>query len=121
MQAVFARISDRCELLQLNHNIVSRAQHAYKIVDDAKVVRMKNEQVIIAACISFATRGEMGASRTLQEICMALQVTKKVSSDVVSRFYTDYIRHRRARIALSVFMLIRSSRNSAKPSTSSNP
>ena len=56
--------------------VLMRAQHVYKIADEKKVVRGKNDKAIIASCIIFATR-DAGANRTFQEVCKVLKVSKK--------------------------------------------
>lgn len=76
LQAVFTKITDKCEALQLPRNVVMRAQHVYKIADDQRAVKGKKEETIIAACIIYASR-DAGANRTMGEIGTALKVAKK--------------------------------------------
>jgi len=76
LSAVFGRITEKCEAMQLPRNVVQRAQHVYKIADERRVVRGKNESAVIAACIIFASR-DAGAARTMQEIGSAMKVSKK--------------------------------------------
>lgn len=78
LQAAFSRISEKCDVMQLGSGITTRAQHVYKIADDKKVIKGKNEDVVVAACIIFACR-DNGANRSFTEVCKALRVTKKVS------------------------------------------
>lgn len=80
LQSAFGRISEKCDVMQLGSNITTRAQHVYKIADEKKVLKGKNESVIIAACIIFACR-DGGANRSFTEVCKALNVTKKVSEE----------------------------------------
>jgi transcription initiation factor TFIIB len=78
LQAAFSRISEKCDVMQLGAGITTRAQHVYKIADEKKVTKGKNEDVVIAACIIFACR-DNGANRSFTEVCKALRVSKKVS------------------------------------------
>lgn len=84
LQAAFSRISEKCDVMQLGSNITTRAQHVYKIADEKKVTKGKNENVVIAACIIFACR-DGGANRSFTEVCKALKVSKKVSLLLESR------------------------------------
>lgn len=76
LQGIFAKITEKCESLQLPRNVVTRAQHVYKIADEQRAVRGKKEATIIAACIIYASR-DAGANRTMGEIGNALKVSKK--------------------------------------------
>ena len=80
LEAVFTRIREMCALLALDGQAVQGAQHAFIIVNEQREVKTKNEKVVIAACISFASRAAGGSVRSLMEISTALGVTKKVSS-----------------------------------------
>jgi len=62
--------------MQLPRAVLMRAQHVYKIADQKKVVRGKNDRAIIAACIIFACR-DAGANRSFQEVCKVTKVSKK--------------------------------------------
>ena len=76
LSAAFARINEMCETMQLTRNVVTRAQHVYKVADEKKVVRGKNEAAIMAACIIFACR-DAGVARSYPEVCKATKVRKK--------------------------------------------
>ncbi|RXK38452.1 hypothetical protein M231_04217 [Tremella mesenterica] len=73
---MFGKIHQKCDAMQLQPNITQRAQHVYKIADEQRVIRGKNEKAIVAACIIFACR-DAGSSRTFAEVCRACQVSKK--------------------------------------------
>ena len=62
--------------MQLPRAVLMRAQHVYKIADEKKVVRGKNDKAIIAACIIFACR-DAQANRSFQEVCKITKVSKK--------------------------------------------
>jgi transcription initiation factor TFIIB len=79
LEAVFTKIKEQCNLLGLEGQVVQGAQHAFIIVNEQREVKPKSERVYIAACISFASRTQGGAARSLMEISSALNVTKKVS------------------------------------------
>jgi transcription initiation factor TFIIB len=76
LSSIFAKITEKCEGLQLPKNVITRAQHVYQIADAQRAVKGKKEATIIAACIIYASR-DAGASRTMSEIGQALKVTKK--------------------------------------------
>lgn len=76
LSAVFSKITEKCEGLQLPKNVITRAQHVYQIADSQRAVKGKKEATIIAACIIYASR-DAGANRTMSEIGQALKVTKK--------------------------------------------
>ncbi|OCF32436.1 transcription initiation factor TFIIB [Kwoniella heveanensis CBS 569] len=83
LSAVFSRIGEKCDAMQLPRGVRERAQHVYKIADDQKAIKGKNEAAIIAACIIYACR-DAGAHRTFQEVCKALKITKKELGQVFS-------------------------------------
>ncbi|KAK8844087.1 hypothetical protein IAR55_006881 [Kwoniella newhampshirensis] len=76
LSAVFSRIGEKCDSMLLPRNVRERAQHVYKIVDEQKAVRGKNDAAVDAACIVYACR-DAGAHRTFGEVCRALRVPKK--------------------------------------------
>ncbi|WWC91005.1 uncharacterized protein L201_005944 [Kwoniella dendrophila CBS 6074] len=76
LSAVFSRIGEKCDAMQLPRGVRERAQHVYKIADDQKAIKGKNEPAIIAACIIYACR-DAGAHRTFQEASKALKISKK--------------------------------------------
>ncbi|WRT69276.1 uncharacterized protein IL334_006260 [Kwoniella shivajii] len=76
LSAVFSRIGEKCDAMQLPRGVRERAQHVYKIADEQKAIKGKNEAAIIAACIIYACR-DAGAHRTFQEVCKALKISKK--------------------------------------------
>nr|XP_018259398.1 transcription initiation factor TFIIB [Kwoniella dejecticola CBS 10117]OBR81556.1 transcription initiation factor TFIIB [Kwoniella dejecticola CBS 10117] len=76
LSAVFSRIGEKCDAMQLPRGVRERAQHVYKIADEQKAIKGKNEPAIIAACIIYACR-DAGAHRTFQEASKALKISKK--------------------------------------------
>ncbi|WWD21257.1 hypothetical protein CI109_105741 [Kwoniella shandongensis] len=76
LSAVFSRIGEKCDSMLLPRNVRERAQHVYKIVDEKRAIRGKNDAVVDAACIVYACR-DAGAHRTFGEVCKALKVPKK--------------------------------------------
>lgn len=83
LSAVFGRITEKCEALQLPRTVAMRAQHVYKIADDRRLTRGKNENAIIAACIVLGSRLADGTARTLHEVSLFMQVPKKVVGSVL--------------------------------------
>lgn len=75
LQNAFGRITEYCDAMQLPRAIAERAQHAYKIGDEARVGRGRNDVSLIAASILFATR-DAGATRTFRELSRVTGVTK---------------------------------------------
>jgi transcription initiation factor TFIIB len=61
--------------MQLPRKIAESAQHAYKIGDEKRVSRGKNDDALIAACIIFACR-LAGAERSFREVCKVTKVSK---------------------------------------------
>ncbi|WVR08868.1 hypothetical protein IAU60_005927 [Kwoniella sp. DSM 27419] len=82
LSAVFSRIAEKCDAMQLPRGIRERAQHVYKIADEQKAIKGKNEAALIAACIIYACR-DAGAHRTFQEVGKALKITKKELGQVM--------------------------------------
>ncbi|ODN76932.1 hypothetical protein, variant [Cryptococcus amylolentus CBS 6039] len=76
LSAVFSRIGEKCDAMQLPRSVRDRAQHVYKMVDEAKTIKGKNEAAVIAACIVYACR-DAKVHRTFQEVGKALKITKK--------------------------------------------
>lgn len=76
LSAAFARIAEKGEVMLLSRGVIQRAQHVYKIADEQRAIKGKNESAVVAACIIYACR-DAGAHRTFQEVCKALHVTKK--------------------------------------------
>nr|KIR86391.1 transcription initiation factor TFIIB [Cryptococcus tetragattii IND107] len=76
LSAVFSRIGEKCDAMQLPRGVRERAQHVYKIVDEARAIKGKNEPAVIAACIVYACR-DAKVHRTFQEVCKALKISKK--------------------------------------------
>ncbi|ORX39255.1 hypothetical protein BD324DRAFT_321023 [Kockovaella imperatae] len=77
MQAIFGRIAEMCDHMSLPRNVISRAQHVYKIADDNKLIRgPRNEMAFIAASIIIAGRN-VGAERSFPEVCKVTRVGKK--------------------------------------------
>ncbi|OCF78848.1 transcription initiation factor TFIIB [Kwoniella mangroviensis CBS 8886] len=83
LSAVFSRIGEKCDAMQLPRGVRERAQHVYKIADEQKAIKGKNENALIAACIIYACR-DAGAHRTFQEVCKALKISKKELGQVFS-------------------------------------
>lgn len=75
LQTAFGRITEFCDKMQLPRAIAERAQHAYKIGDEARVARGRNDVALIAASIIFATR-DAGAVRSFREIGRIANIPK---------------------------------------------
>ncbi|ORY33050.1 putative transcription initiation factor iib [Naematelia encephala] len=76
LSAAFQRIAEKCEVMNIPRNIVQRAQHVYKLADERRVIKGKNDAALIAACIIFATRGT-SATRSFNEVLKVVKVSKK--------------------------------------------
>lgn len=76
--SAYKEIQSFCEgdRLSLNHAVSEAAKHLFKIVEDQKVLRGKNERAIIASCIFIACR-QHSISRSFKEIQAATKVSKK--------------------------------------------
>ncbi|KAK4689371.1 transcription initiation factor TFIIB, partial [Tremellales sp. Uapishka_1] len=93
LQAVFAKIAERCDAMQLPRTISESAKHVYKIADERKATRSKKEAAVIAACIVYACRAA-GAGRSFSEICNITKVSKKELGAVflsVKQVLHDYL------------------------------
>ncbi|KAL7421446.1 transcription initiation factor IIB [Cryptotrichosporon argae] len=78
LSAVFAKIAERCDAMQLPRSVTERAQHVYVVADESpqRPLKGKNQAAVIAACIIFACRAA-GAHRSFSEVCKATKVSKK--------------------------------------------
>jgi transcription initiation factor TFIIB len=72
----FKEISTLCERVGLPKVIADRAKQLYKMADDAKVLRGKGNDGIIATCIYVACRQEK-VTRTFKEISALTRVPKR--------------------------------------------
>ncbi|TXT15312.1 uncharacterized protein COLE_01505 [Cutaneotrichosporon oleaginosum] len=75
LQSAFARISEKTDAMQLPRKVTEIAQHAYKIGDEQRISRGRNDDALIAASIVFATR-MAGAQRSFTEVCKVTRVSK---------------------------------------------
>lgn len=75
LTAGFARIGEFCDAMQLPRSVAERANHAYKIAEEARISRGKNDDAVIAAAIIFACRAS-GAQRSFREVCKVTKVSK---------------------------------------------
>lgn len=67
-----------CEAISLPKNIIDTSKQLFKRVDEEKLLRGKNQDAIIAACIFIACR-QGRVSRTFKEIVALTSVPKKAS------------------------------------------
>lgn len=75
MQA-YKVIAAHCEAANIPKNITDTAKHLFKLVDDAKAMKGKSQDAIIAGCIFIACRqGDL--PRTFREIYNLTKVPKK--------------------------------------------
>ncbi|KAI5149629.1 transcription initiation factor TFIIB [Enteropsectra breve] len=100
-------ISAFCERAYITKTIINRAQHVFKNVDGKKLLKGKNLEGAVAACIYIACKLE-NASRTFKEISVITGVQKREigrcykliaqevdtkgmvpSADIVARFCSD--------------------------------
>lgn len=76
LQAAFGRITEKCETMQLPSKVTNIAKHIYKIADESRLIRGKNEMALVAACIVLASRSAK-VDRSLVEVAKATHVPKK--------------------------------------------
>eukprot|EP01080_Neovahlkampfia_damariscottae_P012833 gene12833-7183_t len=98
----FKKIDAMCEKIDLPQKFKTKSQEVYKQMEEAKSVRGRNSEALIAACIYTALRLEKSA-RTLKEICALTNVGKKeigkcyklilntLQLDVETITHTDYM------------------------------
>lgn len=103
----FNLITALCDRSNLLKQVCERAKYIYKIVDEKKVLKGKNLEGSVAACIYIACR-QLGCARTFKEISVLTNVPKKEigrsyklmhshvdkmacvsTADIVSRFCSD--------------------------------
>lgn len=118
----FNLIQAFCDRNRFSKSIVDRAKFVFKTVEQKKILRGKNSEGIVAACIYIACRAE-GFPRTFKEISILANIPKKevgkaykliyphidrvrgVSiKDIVSRFCSDLnvnIRHQNYAIEIA--------------------
>lgn len=83
LQAAFARIAEKADAMQLPRKVTEIAQHAYKIGDQERISKGRNDDALIAASIIFATRAA-GAERSFREVCKVTKVSKSELGRVFS-------------------------------------
>ncbi|EQB61033.1 transcription initiation factor iib [Vairimorpha apis BRL 01] len=100
-------ITAYCERANITKTIIDRASYIFKIVDEKKLLKGKNIEGVVGACIYIACKLE-GCSRTFKEISIITSVQKREigrsyklisphidnlkmmsTEDIVSRFCSD--------------------------------
>ncbi|EJT75464.1 transcription initiation factor IIB [Gaeumannomyces tritici R3-111a-1] len=76
LQASFAKISEHVDKLQGGKPVLDYARHLFKMVDDAKFLKGKSPEAVIAGCIFIACRAN-NVGRTFREIHALTSVSKK--------------------------------------------
>jgi transcription initiation factor TFIIB len=74
--AAYKEIGAHCDAVSIPKNVSDTAKHLFKIVDDAKAMKGKSQESIIAGCIFIACR-QCGVPRTFREIYALTKVSKK--------------------------------------------
>jgi len=74
--AAYKEIGAHCDAVSIPKNVSDTAKHLFKIVDDAKAMKGKSQEAIIAGCIFIACR-QCGVPRTFREIYALTKVSKK--------------------------------------------
>lgn len=77
LQAAFRDIGTMCDVISLPKSIVDTSKQLFKRVDEEKLLKGKNQDAIIAACIFIACR-QGRVPRTFKEIVALTNVPKKV-------------------------------------------
>lgn len=72
----YKEIGAFCDAINIGKNVADTAKHIYKVVDDAKVLKNKPQEAVIAGCIFIACR-QCKVPRTFREIYDLTNVTKK--------------------------------------------
>lgn len=91
MQA-YKVISAHCEAANIPKNIIDVAKHLFKLVDDAKAMKGKSQDAIVAGCIFIACR-QGGLPRTFREIYNLTKVPKKDigrTFKALEKFFADH-------------------------------
>ncbi|KAK2071633.1 hypothetical protein P8C59_006039 [Phyllachora maydis] len=76
LMAAYRDIATLCETLNAGQQVASSAKQIYKQVDDAKFLRGKSQEAIIAGCIFVSCR-KLNVARTFREIFSLTSVPKK--------------------------------------------
>ena len=74
--AAYKEIGAHCDAVSIPKNVSDAAKHLFKIVDDAKAMKGKSQESIIAGCIFIACR-QCGVPRTFREVYALTKVSKK--------------------------------------------
>lgn len=74
--AVYERIGAFCASMSIQNVVVETAKVLFKQLDDAKVIRGKPEDIVVAGCIFLACR-QCGVPRTFREVFAMTSVPKK--------------------------------------------
>ena len=74
--AAYKEIGAHCDAVSIPKNVSDTAKHLFKIVDDAKAMKGKSQESIIAGCIFIACR-QCGVPRTFREVYALTKVSKK--------------------------------------------
>ncbi|KAI9673169.1 MAG: transcription initiation factor IIB [Caeruleum heppii] len=74
--AAYKEIGAFCDALGIPKNVSDTAKHLFKMVDDAKALKGKPQEVLSAGCIFIACR-QCKVPRTFREVFAVTRVTKK--------------------------------------------
>lgn len=74
--AAYKEIGAFCDAMHIPKNVSDTAKHLYKLVDDAKALKGKPQDVLSAGCIFIACR-QCGVPRTFREVFAVTKVQKK--------------------------------------------
>ena len=74
--AAYKEIGAHCDAVSIPKNVSDTAKHLFKTVDDAKAMKGKSQESIIAGCIFIACR-QCGVPRTFREVYALTKVSKK--------------------------------------------
>ncbi|EON65379.1 hypothetical protein W97_04617 [Coniosporium apollinis CBS 100218] len=76
LQAAYKSISSLCDNADLPSTVADMAMHLFKQSQDAKILKGKSQDAIIASCIFIAAR-KMSVGRTFKDIYAVTKVSKK--------------------------------------------
>jgi len=74
--AAYKSIGQFCDTIHAGKNVSDGAKHIYKLVEDAKALKGKSQDAIVAGCIFISCR-QNGVPRTFREIFALTQIQKK--------------------------------------------
>ena len=92
LMAAYKNISTLCESQNISHTVADTAKHLFKMTEDAKVLKGKSQDAVIAGCIFIACRTN-DVPRSFREIFKLTNVSKKEIGRIYKQLET-FIGHK---------------------------